>query len=266
MLPLKEYRFPIIEIEEINVTEENVSHLSEKYAVGIERLFHSYPDVIAWTYPIVLATKKVGSPRFCIDFRNLNAVMKSGKWPVPCVEEIFYDLRGTTIFTTLDLYQGYWQIKMDEACKEKTTFICKCGTHQFEVMLFGLKNSGATFQRMMENILVNVNNVKCYVDYAVIHSAAAYSHIKHLENLFALLFKHGIRIRLKKCSFMQTRVEFLGHCIGKECIHTDERKVQTIRDVHQPSSRKHLRYFLGIASYYRRFIKNFANIARPCQR
>ena len=164
--------------------------------------------------------------------------MKSDKWPVPCVEKIFDDLRGSSIFTTLDLFQGYWQIKMDETCKEKTTFVCKFGTYQFEVMPFGLKNSGGTFQRMMDNILVNESNVKCYVDDVVIHSDTAESHVKHLENVFALLLKHGLRIRLKKCSFMQPRVELLGHCIDKEGIHTDERKVQNIRDAHPLRSRK----------------------------
>ena len=88
---------------------------------------------------------------------------------------------------------------MDGMCKEKITFICKFGTYQFEVMPFGLKNSGATFQRIMDNILVNVSDVKCYVDDVFIYSATAESHIMHLENVFAFLLKHGLRTRLKKC-------------------------------------------------------------------
>ena len=102
--------------------------------------------------PIVFATKKDGSPRFCIDFRKLNAMMNSDIWPVPSVEEIFDDLRSSIFFSTLDLLQGYLQIEMDEICKEKATFICKFGTYKFEVMPFGLKNSDATLQRMMDNI------------------------------------------------------------------------------------------------------------------
>ena len=217
------------------------------------------PDESAWTSPSVLATKKDDSQRFCIDFRNLNAVMKSDKWPVPFVEEIFDELKGSSIFTTLDLFQRYWQFKMDEIFKDKTTFIFKFGMYLLEVMLFGLKNSGATFQRITDNTLLNVSNVKSYVYGVVVHSATEES----LENVFALLLKHQLRIRLKKCSFMQPRVELMGHCIEKESIHTDERKAQTIRDAHPPRSREVLRSFLGIASYYRRFIKNFVNIVRP---
>ena len=119
---------------------------------------------------------------------------------------------------------------------------------------------------MMDNILANVSNVKCYVDDVVIHSETEEGHVEHLENVFALLLKHGLRIRLKKCSFMQPRVELLGHCIDREGIHTDEGKVQTIRDAHPPSTRKQLRSFLGIASYYRRFIKNLRRLQGPYQR
>ena len=93
-------------------------------------------------------------------------------------------------------------------------------------MPIGLKNSGTTFLRMMDNILVNVSNVKCYVDDIVIHSATAESQVKHLENLFVLLLKHGPCIRLKKCLLMQPRMELLGHCIDKVGIHSNERKLQ----------------------------------------
>ena len=96
----------------------------------------------AWNSPIVLATKKDGSTRFCIDFRKINGAIKSNKWPVPNVEEIFEDLRVNNIFTTLDLFQGYWQAKMDETCMEKTAFVCNFGSFQFEFMRNVSENDG----------------------------------------------------------------------------------------------------------------------------
>ncbi len=94
-----------------------------------------------WTSPVVIATKKEGSPRFCVENRKLNSVMHADRWPLPQVDELLGDMRGSSVFTTIDLFQGYWQIKMDETCKEEAALICRYGTFQFEVMPFGLMNS-----------------------------------------------------------------------------------------------------------------------------
>ena len=131
----------------------------------------------SWTSPIVLATKKDGIPRLCINFRNLNAVMNSNKRIVRIVDEIFGGLKGDAIFTTPDLFQVYWRIKMDATCKEKTNLIRNFGTYKFEVMPFGLKNSDATHRRMMNIILLEINSIKCYNDYVTIHSETEESHI-----------------------------------------------------------------------------------------
>lgn len=115
------------------------------------------------------------------------------------------------MFTTIDLLLGYWQITMDEECKWKTTFICRYGTFQFEVVLMGLSNADATFQSMMDTILANVSNVKCYIDDVVAHSKTKEEHVEHIK----MVMKNGLKLKLRKCFFMQPNVELLGHYVNK---------------------------------------------------
>ncbi len=150
---------------------------------------------------------------------------------------------------------------MDETDKEKAAFICRYGTFQFEVMPFGLMNSQALFQRMMDRILVNVGNVRCYVD--GVFSKNTEEHAIHLENVFRILKNNGLRLRIKKCSFMQPSLELLGHIVDRNSVHVDDQKVEKVRNAVPPTTRKEFREFLGLASYYRRFIPGFAKIAKP---
>ncbi len=207
------------------------------------------PVESSWTSPIVLATKKDGRPRFCIDYRELNTVMKRDRWPLQLIDEISDEVKGSTFFTTLELFQGYWQIKIHESSKEMTHFICRYGTFQFEVMLIGLKNSGATFQRMMDSLLANASNAKCYMEDVIDHWATMEKYIQHLEKVMSLLRKHGLRVRLSKCFFMQPKVQLHCHFIYRYGVRTDEGKVQKIRDRQPPGDANELRLFLGLASY-----------------
>ena len=113
----------------------------------------------------------------CVDYRKLNSVFHGDQWPLPKVNEILEDMKGSSVFTTIDLFQGFWRIKMDEVCKEKAAFICRYGTCQFEIMPFGFMNSQATFQRMMDWILLRLINVRCYVDDVVIFSGNEEEHL-----------------------------------------------------------------------------------------
>ena len=115
----------------------------------------------------------------------------------------------------------------------------------------------------MNNLLANVSNVQCYVDDLVVHSATMEEHVKHLEKVMSLLRNRGQRVRLSRCFFMQPRVQLLGHIIERYGFHTDEDKVQKIRDAHSPGDAKELRSFLDLASCYRRFIEGFAKIGSP---
>ncbi len=152
---------------------------------------------------------------------------------------------------------------MDENCKEKAAFLCRYRKFQFEVMPFGLINSQATNQRIMDKILLNVDDVRCYVDDVVIFSKNTEEHEIHLQNVVRVLKDNGLRLRIKKCSFMQPIVKLLGQIVDKHGVHVDDQKVEKVRNAIRPTMRKEIRSFLGLASYYRKFILGFAKIAKP---
>lgn len=219
------------------------------------------PTSSAWSFPVVIASKKDGSSRFCVDYRVLNQRMKADRFPLPKIQEIFDELIGGKVFTTLDLFSGYWQIRLSEACKEKTTFVCRFGTFQFEVMPFGLMNAPSTFQRMMTAILSDLPFVRVYLDDVVIFSPDLEGHMGHIREVVARIAKHGLKLKIKKCEFARDEVELLGHIIDKDGVRVDPAKVKVIQDTPRPTNTTELRSFLGIAGYYRRFIRSFADIS-----
>ena len=219
------------------------------------------PASSAWSFPVVIATKKDGKPRFCVDYRILNRKIKPDRWPLPRIEEIFDELGGNSLFTTLDLFSGYWQIRMDTACKEMTTFVTRYSTYKFEVMPFGLMNAPSTFQRMMDEMVKDLPFVRAYLDDVVVFSKNMEEHVSHLRILFETLSQRGLKLKIVKCFFAQPKVELLGHIVSHDGVSVDPAKISAIRDVAPPQTASELRSFLGLAGYYRRFIKGFADIS-----
>jgi hypothetical protein len=163
------------------------------------------------------------------------------------------------------LASGYWQIEMDEKDKEKTAFITHEGLYQWKVMPFGLTNAPATFQRMIQEVLGELFYTKApaYIDDINVHSKKFEQHIRDLEEVFKRIRKAGLKLRIDKCKFCFSEIEFLGYIIGKDGIKTDEKKIEKIKKYPRPTSITELKGFLGLASYYRRFIKEFSKIAKP---
>ena len=216
-----------------------------------------------WAFPITLADKADGTKRLCVDFRALNDRMERDSWPLPNIDEILDSLGGCSVFTTLDLFSGYWQIRLSPECQKYATFICKFGTYCFLVTPFGLRNAPATFQRMMQQLFGGADFVLVYLDDVVIFSRNYSTHIQHLETVFERLAKHGLKIKISKCHFMQPQVKLLGHIVGREGIRTDPEKVRAIVQFPTPTDLRALRSFLGLTSYYRRFVERYAERAKP---
>ncbi|KRY06856.1 Transposon Tf2-6 polyprotein, partial [Trichinella patagoniensis] len=174
-------------------------------------------------------------------------------------------LAGAKWFTTLDLASGYWQVEVDERDREKTAFATPLGLYQFKVMPFGLCNAPGTFQRLMERTLSGLVSKSClvYLDDIIVFSATEEEHLTRLEEVFQRLKGEGLKIKPEKCQLMKKQVVYLGHVITPEGIGTDSQKTAAVRQWRTPRCVREVRQFLGLASYYRRFIKDFARVAGP---
>ena len=218
-----------------------------------------------WASPIVLVTKKDGSCRFCVDYRKLNEVTIKDAYPLPRVDDCIDALSGSRFFSSLDLNSGYWQVAMDEKDKEKTAFTTTMGLYQFTLMSFGLVNAPATFERLMENVLRGLQWVECllYMDDIIVPSKSVHQGLERLEKIFQRLKNAGLKCKPSKYIFFQKQVKFLGHLVSEEGVATDPAKISAVRDWSTPRNVKEVKSFLGLCSYYRRFVSGFAQIARP---
>ena len=217
-----------------------------------------------WSFPIVVVDKKDGSKRFCVDFRQLNKITKTNSFPLPLIDDLLDQLGKAKYFTSLDLKSGYWQVLMDEKDKEKTAFVCHKGLFEFNVMPFGLCNAPQIFSELMSIVLQDLDSFAlAYLDDILIFSKTIQDHEKHIKTVFERLRKHGLKLKAKKCSFVKEQTQYLGFVIGKDGIKPDPEKVAAIRTLPAPCTVKEVRSFIGMCSYYRRFVPNFSKIAEP---
>ena len=226
------------------------------------------PSKSPWSAPIVLVTKKDGSKRFCVDYRRLNSVTVKDCYPIPRIDESLESLSGAKWFSTLDMCAGYWQVMLDLAAREKSAFVVRGGFYQWKVMPFGLCNAPSTFERLMETIFAGLqwDTLLIYLDDIIVFGKTIDDELHRLSVVFRRLRCANLKLKPKKCALFQTSVSFLGHIVSESGIATDPDKVAAVRQWPTPTCVRDVRSFLGLASYYRRYIKDFGSIAYPLNR
>ena len=252
--PIKQHPYHLHPQKE-KVVEEEVQYMLEHGLIT--------PSNSPWSSPIVLVKKNDNQYRLCFDYRKLNTVTISDTYPIPRLDDCIDQVGNATFISNFDLLKGYWQVGLTERAQTVSAFVTKNGLYECCVMPFGMKNSGATFQRLMNMITKHLEGCVVYIDDVVIYSSDWMTHLKRIKAFFQAMKDAGLVINLTKCNFTCARVKFLGHEIGLGQVLPRDVNVKAIYDFPVPSCRRHVRRFLGMAGFYRRFIKNFTEISFP---
>ena len=226
------------------------------------------PSKSPWASPPHLVPKPDGSTRMVIDYRALNKVTKRDSYPMPSIDLALSCLNGSKFFSTLDLLQGFNQVMMSPESIEKTAFTTHDGLFEYKRMPFGLRNSPSTFQRIMDVILSDIkfSQVMVFLDDILIFSETFESHLERMENVFQRLQEARLTVKPSKVFLMLPGVKYLGHFIDETGVKMQYEKVASIIKFPQPKTVTEVKSFLGLAGYYRRFIRNFAALSEPLSR
>ena len=199
----------------------------------------------------------------CTDYHKVNSVTKTDSFPIPRIDDCIDKVGNSKYVTKFDLLKGFWQVPLTDRAKEVSAFATPNGLYQYKVMPFGMKNSPATFQRLVNNVICGLDGCDAYIDDVIIYSDSWSDHLQRIRKFFDRLSKAKLTVNLAKTEFCHATVTFLGHLVGQGQVKPLEAKVNAISEFPVPKCKRQLMRFLGMAGYYRKFCKKFSGIAEP---
>lgn len=223
------------------------------------------PSSSPWAFPIILLRKKDGGYRFVVDFRELNKVTERDAYPLPLVSATLDKLRNARFLSTIDIKSAYWQIPLAQKSRPLTAFIVpNRGLFQFCRMPMGLHNAPATWQRFIDRLFLDLEqNVLVYLDDVIICTNSFEEHLRLLKEVLDRLGNAGLTVNREKCHFCKSQLKYLGYVVGEDGLMVDPAKVEAILNIPRPNKVGDVRRLIGLASWYRRFISNFATLTAP---
>jgi hypothetical protein len=248
------YKMSPIEQEELR------KQLDELIARGFIR-----PSQSPYGSPVLFVKKKNGQMRMCVDYRAINALAVKWKYPIPDINMLLDQLRGARYFTKINLNQAYYQVRVGESSKKYTAMLTRWGLWEWNCLSFGLSNAPSHFSRLMMDVFKDFTDifVLVFLDDILIYSSSESDHLEHIAAVLEKLREHQLYARADKCDWGMEKVDFLGQIVSAEGIGMDPSKIESVRDWPVPQTRTEVLAFKGLAGYYRRFVKNFSEIAGP---
>lgn len=217
-----------------------------------------------WSANPVVVPKPDGSTRFCTNFRPLNGITRKDKYPLPRMEDLLDRLSGAQAISSIDLKSAYWQLPIAEKDKCKTAFRTTSGLYEYNSLAFGLTNSPATFARFLNTLLSSVAKFTViYLDDILIFSDSTEENIRQVQEVLRILDHWNLKINIKKCQFLVSELKFLGFIVSNTGVSSNPEKTLPIKNWPKPTNVNELQNFLGICTFYHKFIANLAMVAAP---
>ena len=237
-------------------------------------------SVSPWASPKVVVPKRTapGEPpkqRLCVDYRTINSLLPPVKKafskakgvltlvPLPKIDEIYARLKDSKIYSTFNMQSGYYHMVLSEESRPKSAFVSACGKWEFKRCPFGLAQAPAYFQRLVNEVLSGLTFAFEYLDDILVFSPDMEAHLKHLRILFERLRSADLKLKEVKCNFMKKHIQYLGHIISGEGITPVPEKLESTQKMLPPQNPKEVKQFLGLIGYYRKFVPQFSDLARP---